>query len=626
MLKKNFTAIFILGVVVVSSFIFGFGRIRHFTGGDESLWSYGRVPGFWNAVATHNWKKTKISDKPGITVALISGLGLPFIPDPRPYESLIYASKTPEQLKEIENIYFFLRLPILIFSLASLAVFFLFIKKLLNERVALLATVLIGLSPILVGMSIYINSDSLLWIFLPLTILSFLIYQKFSNQKYLVLSGGFLGLSLLTKYVAVILFPFLLALIFLRYIFSSSDNAGALKYFKKAFGDYLILLIISVAVIFLLFPATWLKPKLVLDATLGSRPFLKILPVFLGVILVAIFDIFVFKSFFASKLSDFLLKYKLILVKLVCFVAVGLIFFTIVNTYVGMKMLNFPQVLSDPRVDPALTEVIKEKIPKNIATGFYSLIFGLTPVTLVSFIFTLLTILKAGKEKMFSKKDDSLLVAAYLIFFVLVFYVAASLLGVSSMVRYQVSLYPIALIIAAIGLSQMLEFEKVKKYFARRGFQGLIFLLIVVSSWSLYLIKPFYLEYSSIFLPQKYLLNADNSCDTSWEVSQYLNNLPDAQNLYIWTDSRQVCEKFVGRCAFGLRDWISSEVNFDYFVVPLAEQSSQLACKNNSNAIKIGASLLDTTDLYAQDKNYDFKISIDGREVTTIKVIKNNKK
>ena len=50
-------------VVVASIHLFiALKRINNFTGGDETLWSYQRVPDFWNAVATQNWKKTNISD------------------------------------------------------------------------------------------------------------------------------------------------------------------------------------------------------------------------------------------------------------------------------------------------------------------------------------------------------------------------------------------------------------------------------------------------------------------------------------------------------------------------------------------------------------------------------------
>jgi len=91
------------------------------------------------------------------------------------------------------------------------------------------------------------------------------------------------------------------------------------------------------------------------------------------------------------------------------------------------------------------------------------------------------------------------MIAFYFIFFILVYYAGASFLGISSIVRYQVSLYPVASIVAAIGLSHMLEFGKIKKCFMVSRFYFLMAFLIVASICSLFLIKPFYLEYSSVF-------------------------------------------------------------------------------------------------------------------------------
>ena len=627
MFKKNFATVAILAVVIFSSFLFSFQRIGHFTGGDETLWSYGRVPDFWHAIATQNWKKTSVSDKPGVTLVLLSGIGLPFIPDPGPYQNLMYSSKTPAQLKTIEDIYFHLRLPILIFSLASLVVFFLLVRKLLGAKIALISVVFIGLSPILVGMSIYINSDSLLWIFFPLTILSFLLYQKFISQKYLILTGIFLGLALLTKYVAVILFPFLFVLIFLKYIFDTdvSEN-NPFAYFKKALLDYLLLMLISSVIIFLLFPQLWVNPGNILEFTIASRPFLKIWPLFLGILLVFLFDIIVLKKYFINKIGNFALKYRMILIKVICFLALGLIFFTIVNTYTGMKMLDFPSLLNDPRTGANQNGLIhvNPRIFENILASFYSLIFGLTPIVVIAFIFTPVIILKTKQDLLLSKKNDSLLIATYFIFFILAYYIASSLLGVSSIVRYQVSLYPIASIVAAIGLAHTLEFGKIKSLFKFNRFYILIISLILLSGYSLYLIRPFYLEYSSVFLPKKYFLNTDNLGDESWNIAQYLNNLPNASNLYIWTDSRQVCEKFIGKCAFGLKGWNLKDVNFDYFVVPVIEKDNNVSYKNNSNEIKIGSSSFNFVNLYSPDGACDFKFEIDGRKITTVKVIKSD--
>ena len=68
-----------------------------------------------------NWKKTYINDKPGVSVALISGVGL--LAEPNPEEHRIRDSKITENenytvydSNKTDKINFSLRFPILLFN------------------------------------------------------------------------------------------------------------------------------------------------------------------------------------------------------------------------------------------------------------------------------------------------------------------------------------------------------------------------------------------------------------------------------------------------------------------------------------------------------------------------------
>ncbi|MFZ2226468.1 MAG: glycosyltransferase family 39 protein, partial [Candidatus Moraniibacteriota bacterium] len=268
-MRKNTLHICIILLVITANLFFGLPRIAQYTAGDETLWSYDRVPKFWRSVAKANWRGTNLCDKPGITLAMISGAGLPFIPDPRDYEKITRLPKTSEQLNAINKIYFSLRLPVYLFGLLSLFFFYFLLKRLLSDKIALFATIFIGLSPILLGISLIVNTDALLWILMPLTLFSFLIYQKENNRKFLYLAGFILGLGILDKFVANLLFPFLLALVFVKYIFSDFENdEHKVAYFQKAMRDYLILVAISLLTIFVFYPSAWIKPKELLNTTI----------------------------------------------------------------------------------------------------------------------------------------------------------------------------------------------------------------------------------------------------------------------------------------------------------------------------------------------------------------------
>ena len=53
----------------------------------------------------------------------------------------------------------------------------------------------------------------------------------------------------------------------------------------------------------------------------------------------------------------------------------------------------------------------------------------------------------------------------------------------------------------------------------------------------------------------------------SYEAADYLNRLPDAHNMIIWSDKGAVCERFVGKCFIDFKKKTFSENNIDYFVL-----------------------------------------------------------
>ena len=125
-IKKEIPAILVFIAVISVNLYFGIPRIEKFSAIDEALWSYDRVPRFWKSIKKGNRKGTSLCDKPGVTLAAISGIGLPFIPDPQKYEKIRSQAKTPEQLATIKKIYLVLRLPVYIFTLLSLPFFYFF--------------------------------------------------------------------------------------------------------------------------------------------------------------------------------------------------------------------------------------------------------------------------------------------------------------------------------------------------------------------------------------------------------------------------------------------------------------------------------------------------------------------
>lgn len=577
---------------------------------DEALWTFDRIPKFWDSIIYGEWQKTRISDKPGITVALISGIGM-ILENPKEYISMHWQGENPESGKSILDMNMAFRLPILLFNALMLFVFYFLTSKLLGRKTAALSTIFIGLSPILLGMSTIINPDSFLWIFVPFSILSYLIYKKDGKHSYLYWSGIFLGLSLLTKYVANILYVFFFLLIFLEYILKEKSSESVTSYLKKSLADYFTLMFFSLLTFMVLLPATWTDINKILEGTLLSQAFEKVWPLFLGLLIFIIIDILLLNGKIMSAILNFFAKYKRIFTIAVCSIFLFFIMYTLLNTYSGMKMADFESILASPKSSYTFSGFLS-----TMGANFYSLIFGILPLAFLSLIFVPL------KSIFIKKIDTEKSTALFLIIFILLYYFASALSEVSSTVRYQIIIYPVALIIAAIGLKQFVEIKKIKIYISE---YLVYFLVIIFSIISLGSIKPFYLTYASDLLPDKYVLNLKDMGDGSYEAAQYINSFPGAENMYIWSDKDGVCKFFLGRCTSSLdyKRYLSENTKFDYYVVSAGRESkftkAVLAKKSNHPDYLIRFDKLYTFE------NSDFEIDFGGRKNNFVKVIKADK-
>jgi len=609
--KRSWISLGIILAVFILNLSFGLYHLSEKASVDEALWTFDRIPKFWNNILDGEWHKTRISDKPGITVALISGAGLTQI-NPKDYKSISWQGEIYSPQKNIENMNFDLRFPILFFNAIMLFVFYFLIKKLLGEKTAVISVIFIGLSPLLLGISTIINPDSLLWTFLPLSMLSYLVYRKEDSNAYLYWAGIFLGLAILTKYVANILYVFFFLLIFLEYIFSK-DNLleSTAKYLKKSLIDYLVLIFFSLLTFFVLLPASWTSISKLLEGTILSEAFQKVWPIFLAIIVFIIIDIVFIKGRVMSAILNFISKYK----KLI-FISVSLIFLisilaTFANTYLGMKWSDFEAILASPK-----SSYENGGFLGLFGANFYSLVFGIMPLALLSIVF-LLTIKMRAKKEINIKESTAL----YFSIFILLYYFASTVNNVSATVRYQIVIYPIAFIIAAIGISEFLSIEKVKKYVPEYLAYSII---ILFSIYSLNFIRPFYFCYASDLLPKQYVLNLKDMGDGSYEAAQYLNKLPNAKILRIWSDKRGVCTFFQGSCSSSIDNTKNGE-SFDYFVVSSGRETR--TTKMTISRVNGGNTQMIRLDkLYTIPNSETFwKLEIGGRKNNFVKIIEADK-
>lgn len=595
----------------VAIFLFyGSFNLAKFSAVDEPLWTFDRIPSYWKNISQMQWIKTNISDKPGITVALISGTGLTQV-DPKKYDPDVQNS----QYLDTEEMNFAFRFPLLLFGAFSLLLFYFLLERLLNQKSATLATVLIGSSPILIGMSRIINPDALLWIFAPLSILSFLVYQKRRSLSYLYLSALLLGLAILTKYVANILFIFFLLLLILEYVFNQKryDHISLRQYLLSAFYDFLMLIIVSLGIFYILYPATWMRPTRLFEGTVLSQAFTSTWPLFASIFLFLFADIILFKNKLTKKIIDFFITKKNLFIVSFSAIILGVTIFVLVNVYFGMNIYNFEQILASPK-----TSYKESGFLGFFVANFYPLIFAILPFALFSFLFTQ-TKLTFGYKKIKAKENFHSIL--FLGIFIVSYYLGTTINNVAATNRYQIMLYPIILIISAFGILEMYKFFEKKYSLSDKWFFLLLILVMAASLFSLHSTKPFYLSYASSILPQENYLDVKDMGPGSYEVAEYLNSLPDAENISVWTDKKGVCVFFKGHCYGDLSHDELKDVSLDYVAVSWGRKSRTTSMINSRQKM-YSHPIFNFAKYYDQQENVVFELLINNRPSQYIKVIR----
>lgn len=603
--KNWWWAVAILMVIGVNLF-FGWPRLSRFSAVDEPYWTYGRVSKFWNSIKAHKWSGTDVNDKPGVTVATLSGLGL-LSYDPMQYKNQRFIPKTPELLSTLQKINFSFRWPIYIFSLLSLLVIFWLLKECFGYPIAFLSAMGMILSPILLGITLIINPDSLLWLFSTGAILSYWAFQLKKEKKFLIICGFSVGLALLTKYVANILFVYFFALIFLEYIFCEETQSPS-EYVKKSSINFLIIACIAVITYWALYPAAWFHWKMVLEGTFWSQAFKSTWPIFVGVIFAVLADLFLFSSRCFGWVMNFFRRFRKEIIIFGSSLIILLIVFVLFDLYCGMKPFNFESILASPKSSEHAVFSPKVFAGRFLA-DWYALIFALTPFNFILFLTAIL-------QNFWHKKYDSTKRFVWnSLIFIALYYMASTVNHVGATVRYQIALYPLAIIISSIGLNNFLEKLSSRPSLNKKIMLGAIIIMFFSGFWALFSVRPFFFSYASAFFPSQYTLNLKDMGDGSFEAGDYLNNLPDASGLKVWSDKGAVCESFIGRCVTGFtkKDW--GDGNFDYLVVSSGRKSRSLKLAGQAKKD------VDFIKLYDSQGVYEKRIIMGGQINNFVKIV-----
>lgn len=621
------TIVFIILLVSIATFLsFGLYHLGKFETTDEHLWKYDRIGTYWNALREKDWVHTYINDKPGITVALVSGIGLLSEPHPENNEYLTDTTIDTQRLyekydstqTEITNFRF--RLPVLIFSATALCAFFYLTYVAFKSLwIALFTTLFIATNPILLGISQIINPDSFFWIFGGLAILSYLALINTQKLQFLFLCGILTGFALLSKYTAFILFLFFGLAAASKMIFQKPKDAKKTtwKIFFTYFGHILLIFILSIIIFAIFLPAVFIEPDYLFK---GVSQFLSVKTIFLAIIIFAFLGgiAFFYKKVIGIIIGTIAQKRELITIITTSLFSFLLII-SFVNVWTGQKFAPVDEMrdlayANEPREFSFKPLINKRAVTPHNHVQFYlmeayPLIFSLSPFFII-LIFT-------ANYLSFRKKlsDHSAFIINTIIIFLFLYIFSTLYVKVVTNVRYSIVLYPILAIFGAVILRETL---RLFKYEEKKHLIGIATAIFVIGITSFFLIKPFYFSYTNLLLPKNFSIH-DSWGHGAYEAAQYLNALPDAQNLIIWSNSDTVCRFFHGKCLRSRKIDLSI-VTPDYFILSkrgVLKEKNHFILQNNPGDTKNTAYYF--TKL---DHDYVWGININNRPNNFIKIIK----
>jgi hypothetical protein len=602
----------ILALTTTLFLFFGIHNLTHFAAVDEPLWLTDRIAQYWHAIGRLEWQKSAPSDKPGVTTVIASGLGLNWY-IPKEFRNTVSNGElSNKNNSEVQGFYWAFRLPHFLAIALLLALSGYWLVRLLGPNLGTLAYVFVALSPVTLGMSRIINPDGLLWILTLLTFLSFLVWYRTTERAALLYSGVFFGLVLLTKYVGNLILVFLFGYIVLSALAlnnSSSTSNSAATQLRKGLQGLLFFTLTALVTFFVLLPATWVQPHRLLEATLFSQAFVQFSGVFVILVLGMAAFLQVRGGTTINWLATRLALGRLLIIRGTVAVALLSTLTMLAVTYFGMNSYHFIELLESP------------KSAGNSAAGalglfltnFYPTVFAIPAGYLILIGIGLIWVLWRPSRALEGSSGQVFLLG---VLFVLVHHLAATASGVAMIVRYQMMLYPLVALMAAIPLYWLWQATpKLGRYFP---------LILVGTLGSLIvtlLASPYHLSYASTLLPQEYHADVKDMGTGSYEAAQYLNSLPNAKDLTIWTDKDGVCKFWKGRCMRGFDTDALQRDTLDYVVLS--------SSREGRTGTRIGGKKAKDTNIIPLDDYYDgtmgepaWKLEVNGRPSQWVKVWK----
>jgi 4-amino-4-deoxy-L-arabinose transferase-like glycosyltransferase len=232
---------------------------------DERRWIERSVQ-FFSALSVGDWADTFQTGHPGVTTKWTGTVGLlaRYLSQTR-QPSLVglraFLETVPLRPSVSAEYLPVMRFPTVLLTSACVVAVYWMVRRIFDDRAALLSGLLLALDPFYLSHSRVIHHDALATTFMTLAVLSFLICAWHGRWRtFLVLSGLAAGLAFLSKGPALFLIPFVGLLCgtgYLAQVKAYKTERGALIQWASAWLGWAA---VALLVFFLLWPVMWVEP------------------------------------------------------------------------------------------------------------------------------------------------------------------------------------------------------------------------------------------------------------------------------------------------------------------------------------------------------------------------------
>lgn len=509
----------LLLIIIATSLGFMLNHLGQFMSVDEPKWYIIRVPQLGYALLSGNWSLTLINDKPGLLPAALSlgEFAINYISGFLIQRPLIQGS--------FEQNLFFWRLPVVIFNIIMLIIIYSFLRDMFNKNFAIICISFIALNPIIIGISQIVSPDATLWSTGFASFLAFFLYIKTNIRKYIFFSGFFLGLALLSKYVATILYLVFILVIVIEYVL---DNSLKIGHISRRMYDFYILVGTSMVVFAIFLPATWVDPTLIFKKTVLSGILVPAYVIIIPGLFLLFFDILVLKG----RILHFIRQNNLLVhfMNVLSLATILFIGFSLLNIFLKYPFFHLnDKICCFNAADLSKMDVFN--------TSVYATLMTNTPLILL--MISIFFILQSIRGPNFLKSNDFIKINIVYsgIIFIFIYIVGAALGNHFTTARYEIILHPIFGIISTIMVVSLIRKEDVLRLAT--------ILIILLNAFFVFQSSPFYLQYDNE-------LNIHDAVITDawgfggYELAQQVNELPEPQSMHIWADREGFKDFFKG--------------------------------------------------------------------------------